>query len=99
MACLNHVKFLTSILAGTITPDLELDMEWNELLKSYGPFALLPFTVFVIEKLAFKRVRDTNLCRKPSGIPLMQPHGSPSSRCADWSSSSGTHSYPRRRRQ
>ncbi|HET9219142.1 MAG TPA: hypothetical protein VFR18_19310 [Terriglobia bacterium] len=36
-------------------------MEWNELLKNYGPFALLPFTVFVIEKLAFKRVRDTNL--------------------------------------
>lgn len=42
-----------------------MEQNWPELMKNYGPFALLPFTVLVIERLAAKRAHDKRL---PEGV-------------------------------
>jgi hypothetical protein len=36
-------------------------MNWPQLLQDFGPFALLPFAVIIIERLAAKRARDQKL--------------------------------------
>jgi hypothetical protein len=42
-----------------------MEQNWIEWLKDFGPFALLPFTVLVIERLAVKRAHDNKL---PEGV-------------------------------
>jgi hypothetical protein len=41
-----------------------MQINWPQLLQDYGPFALLPFTVVVIERTAAKRAHDVNLPEK-----------------------------------
>jgi hypothetical protein len=41
-----------------------MDVDWPQLLQNYGPFALLPFAVVVIERIAAKRARDQKLPEK-----------------------------------
>jgi hypothetical protein len=38
-----------------------MDLNWPQLLQDLGPFALLPFSVIVIERLAAARARDQKL--------------------------------------
>ena len=35
-----------------------MEFNWPQLLQDFGPFALLPFTVLVIERLAASRARE-----------------------------------------
>lgn len=41
-----------------------MEVNWPQLLQDYGPFALLPFTLFVIERTAAKRAHDAKLPEK-----------------------------------
>jgi hypothetical protein len=41
-----------------------MDVNWPQALQDYGPFALLPFALIVIERIAVKRAHDTQLPEK-----------------------------------
>ena len=41
-----------------------MDVNWPQLLRDFGPFALLPFAVIVIERIAAKRARDQKRARR-----------------------------------
>src|SRR5262249_30960262 len=41
-----------------------MDVNWPQLLQDFGPFALLPFAVVVIERIAAKRAHDHKLPEK-----------------------------------
>lgn len=45
-----------------------MDQSWSELLKNYGPFALLPLAIFVIERLAAKRAHDPALSERVRNV-------------------------------
>ncbi|MFN0167852.1 MAG: hypothetical protein ACKV22_15600 [Bryobacteraceae bacterium] len=43
-------------------------MNWAPLLQDYGPFALLPFSMLVIERIAANRAHDTKLPEKTRNL-------------------------------